>query len=472
MFRFKRFFTITVMLLFSFFIRSTSFAEAITIGIGPPSAPQLSVTTSGITLSLSWSSIENADGYTLIYAPSPYQGPETIGSIDMGTETGGSFTLWEGAAFYLAVQAYNKFGSSGYSNIEHFSVSDIVTGKIPDTGQTVCYDYQSVKPCPQISGDYYGQDACYTINPPSYTKLDSSGNALPDSATSWVMVRDNVTGLIWEVKTDDGSIHGKDNRYTWYDSNPATNGGNVGTPGDGTDTEDFINVLNAENFGGHSDWRLPTIKELVYLVDFGSRLRVIDTDFFPNTLKGSYWSSTPSPYYTSYHTTDRVMSLYFGKGGGGGYGYMTEPSSDLAVRAVRGRKSSNDLVDNGDGTVTDKDTGLMWQQESAPRPDPYYDHSWRMALSYCEKLTLAGYTDWRLPTIKELRSIVVLDTHYPFINHLYFPNTANATYWSSTTSSVSTGSAWAINFYWYGTVTSSKGKSGYDGRVRAVRGGQ
>ncbi len=46
----------------------------------------------------------------------------------------------------------------------------------------------------------YGQDANYSINPMSYTKLDGSGNNLLDSATSWAMVRDNVTGLIWEVK--------------------------------------------------------------------------------------------------------------------------------------------------------------------------------------------------------------------------------------------------------------------------------
>ncbi len=69
----------------------------------------------------------------------------------------------------------------------------------------------------------------------SYTKIDSRA-ALLDSAASWVMVKDNVTGLIWEMKTNkDGVInyndpHDSDNMYTWYDSNPATNGGYVGTP--------------------------------------------------------------------------------------------------------------------------------------------------------------------------------------------------------------------------------------------------
>jgi hypothetical protein len=86
----------------------------------PPSAPQLSVSTSDVTLSLSWTAQANGEGYTLFYAPYPYTGPETIGTIDMGAETGGSFSLWEGAAFYLAVEAYNSFGNSGLSNIEYF----------------------------------------------------------------------------------------------------------------------------------------------------------------------------------------------------------------------------------------------------------------------------------------------------------------------------------------------------------------
>ncbi|ETR68055.1 MAG: hypothetical protein OMM_04794 [Candidatus Magnetoglobus multicellularis str. Araruama] len=124
------------------------------------------------------------------------------------------------------------------------------TGRVPDTGQTKCYDNNNEIPCPNSGEDFYGQDANYNINPQSFTKLDALGNDLPDSATEWVMVRDNISGLIWEVKTDDGSIHDKDNTYTWYDSNPETNGGNPGKNGDGTDTEDFINGLNDSNFGG------------------------------------------------------------------------------------------------------------------------------------------------------------------------------------------------------------------------------
>jgi hypothetical protein len=74
---------------------------------------------------------------------------------------------------------------------------------IPDTGQTKCYENSVEILCPSPGEPFYGQDAQYITNPQSYTKLDASGNDLPDEAASWVMVRDNVTGLIWEVKTDD-----------------------------------------------------------------------------------------------------------------------------------------------------------------------------------------------------------------------------------------------------------------------------
>ena len=137
---------------------------------------------------------------------------------------------------------------------------------IPDTGQTKCYDDTVEITCPLLGESFCGQDGSYTINPPSYTKLDSSGNDLPGTATEWVMVRDNATGLIWEVKRNKDGVkdyndpHDADNTYTWYDPDPATNGGDPGTSGDGTDTEDFVAALNAVSFGGHSDWRLPTIR--------------------------------------------------------------------------------------------------------------------------------------------------------------------------------------------------------------------
>jgi hypothetical protein len=192
-------------------------------------------------------------------------------------------------------------------------------GKVPDTGQTNSYT------------NTFGEDSDYTINPPSYTKLDANGNDLADSTPSWAMVRDNVTGLIWENKTNDGSIHDRDNRYTWYDPNAATNGGYAGTPGNGTDTKDFIDALNTARFGGFDDWRLPTVKELSWLVNSNISYPgpTINTTNFQNTMSSSYWSSTTNAYYTS---SAWYVSFRYGYVDYGDY----LKSYSLYVRAVRG----------------------------------------------------------------------------------------------------------------------------------------
>ena len=353
---------------------------------------------------------------------------------------------------------------------------------VPDTGQTKCYDDDgNAITCPSPGQPFYGQDGNYSINPMSFTKLDGSGNALPDSSTSWVMVKDNVTGLIWEIKTNkDGvknynDLHDADNTYTWYDSNPATNGGYAGTPGSGTDTEDFIKALNDANYGGYSDWRLPTIKELAYIVDYSIPYPgpEINTAYFPNTVSSFYWSSTT---YAS--NADYAWGVYFGYGDGSpnykNYSYY--------VRAVRGGQSGSfgdsvidslgseyaagSYTDNGDGTVTDTSTGLMWQQAGSAN---YMD--WEHALAYCEGLNLGGYTDWRLPNEKELRSLVDYSRYNPAINTTYFPNTVTVSsfYWSSTTYASNADYAWGVYFH-YGYHSHYDKSDSYD--VRAVRGGQ
>ena len=203
---------------------------------------------------------------------------------------------------------------------------------MPDTGQTTCYDTDgNVIDCQGT-----GQDGEFSINPHSYTKLGSGGQELDDSATDWLMVRDNVTGLIWERKGEsDGTEdftnpNDPDNGYTWYDSNPATNGGDAGTPGDGTDIEDFIGAMNSLNgvgYGGYSDWRLPTVKELSSLRDLERYIPAIDTEYFPNTVSGRYWSSSSDARYPS-----GAWGVYFYNGSVGSSG----KSSSDRVRAVRG----------------------------------------------------------------------------------------------------------------------------------------
>ena len=184
--------------------------------------------------------------------------------------------------------------------------------QVPDTGQTECYDDQGrTINCPAPGQQFSGQDGSYTINPPSYTKLDSNGNALPVSASSCTMVKDDVTGLIWEKKTNkDGSSsyidpHDADNTYAWYDSNPQTNGGVAGAYNNGRNTEVFIADLNAAEFGGFNDWRMPSKLELKTIAMYGphSPGAAINEDFFPNAQYNSneyYWSKNSYAANTNY----------------------------------------------------------------------------------------------------------------------------------------------------------------------------
>jgi Arylsulfotransferase (ASST) len=84
------------------------------------SAPLLGVSSNAENISLNWTEVGDASGYQLIYAPYPYQGAETIGYIEMGSLTSYTTDLWDGAAYYVAIKAYNDLQSSDYSNIEYF----------------------------------------------------------------------------------------------------------------------------------------------------------------------------------------------------------------------------------------------------------------------------------------------------------------------------------------------------------------
>ena len=188
---------------------------------------------------------------------------------------------------------------------------------IPDTGQTKCYDYDLEEkpyskeiPCPKPGKDFYGQDGNYVINPPSYTKLDEKGDPLPDDASSWLMLKDNVTGLIWENKTDDNSIHDKHKKYSWQSAQDI-----------------FIRRLNKDAFGGKTDWRLPTIEELASSTNLNTYSPAIDNNWFSNSMPDMYWSSTSNAYFKSY-----ALGINFEDG----YDFNHDKNSSYYVRAVRG----------------------------------------------------------------------------------------------------------------------------------------
>jgi hypothetical protein len=224
--------------------------------------------------------------------------------------TGETFTSirFSAGTHHITLTATDSEEATGFDTL----VITIATGRLPDTGQKES-QFEDYTPTP-------GEDMTLSINPPAYTKLNSFGEELDVSTTDWTMVRDDVTGLIWEAKTDDSTIHSRKEVYTWEEAQDAQNG--------------FIAQLNDENFGGFTDWRLPTIKELYTLVhnikvDPDAPTPTINTDYFPNTVSLSYWSST-----TNAGNTSSVWYVNFRSG----IISMNGKARTYYVRAVRGGK--------------------------------------------------------------------------------------------------------------------------------------
>ncbi|MFZ1640195.1 MAG: DUF1566 domain-containing protein [Candidatus Contendobacter sp.] len=201
-----------------------------------------------------------------------------------------------------------------------------VAAGLNDTGITGCADAtQNNLTCPQASFPRQdaetGRDAQVGLSKAGggsagfdFTKLDNNGNPLDASATSWDCVRDDVTGLIWEIKTDDNGLRDQDWAYTWCNNNASTNGGNAGTCDTGSgvgsddcadnarcDTEKYTADVNAlpTPLCGYRDWRMPTREELRTIVDYSRFNPAIDTTaagFFPRTVSTRYWSASPNAF--------------------------------------------------------------------------------------------------------------------------------------------------------------------------------
>lgn len=158
----------------------------------------------------------------------------------------------------------------------------------------------------------------FAADPPKklqFAKVDASGKVLPDESRSWSCVRDNSTGLLWEVKTSDGGLHSKWHTYTWFNPEEAVNGGVEGREGEpadmtcgspaavegGCDTLKYVAAVNAAGWCGYKDWRLPTVDELRTIVDYGRSMPAVPVNYFPDiVMPAGFWTSTPSAAGPSY----------------------------------------------------------------------------------------------------------------------------------------------------------------------------
>ncbi len=279
------------------------------------------------------------------------------------------------------------------------SAAEVSSGKAPyaivDTAQVRCYGNDAEMEYPKPGADFFGQDAQYTGNEPAY-KDNADGT-----------VTDLNTGLIWQSD-----------------------------PGEKMTFRQAVAGASKCRVAGYTDWRLPTIKELYSLIlfsgtdpdpmsrDSSGQKPFIDTRYFKfrygDAARGERIIDSQFATCTKYVSTtmrgDQTMfGVNFADGRIKGYGMRsprTGGDKTFHVLYVRGNTSygENDFRDNDNGTVTDEATGLTWMKVDSGKLKAGKDKdgklNWQEALDWAENLEYAGYSDWRLPNVKELQSIV------------------------------------------------------------------
>ncbi len=300
------------------------------------------------------------------------------------------FLAWIGVSLFL-----------GVISVRAEYTADTTLGNQPisypvvDTGQTKCFNATGREiTCPTEGNSFFGQDAQFDGHQPSY--IDNGDGT----------VTDNVSGLIWQ-------------------QSPDSNGDNT------IDSDDKFSYAAAQTYcqnltlAGHTDWQLPAIKSLYSLIifsgldpsgyngtDTSSLIPFIDTAHFEfgygdtgadeRIIDAQFASST---LYVA--DSNMMFGVNFADGRIKGYGlgpvHNQKTFYVLCVREVYDY-GSNDFGDNGDGTISDMATGLMWSQD-----DSGVGLNWEDALAWVQTKNsenYLGYADWRLPNVKELQSVV------------------------------------------------------------------
>lgn len=188
--------------------------------------------------------------------------------------------------------------------------------------------------------------------------------------------------------------------------------------------------------GGFTDWRLPTRLELLFIVDHGRSAPALDPDVFPATPPKPFWTGTRQPFPNQQYAIDF---------GDGNVTYDGDIGAPVYVRCVRGTRTAEAPVTpfiNYAETVYDARTGLRWQRA----PPPTLHSKAEGAIAYCRDLMLDGTMGWRLPTIKELNTLIDETLTGPAIDRTSFPDTRSEWYWSSSAYVGLSGYHWAVSF--------------------------
>ena len=260
--------------------------------------------------------------------------------------------------------------------------------KLPDTGQNTSYT------------NTFGEDNDYSINPQKFSVKNG-------------IVVDSITTLMWQ-QADGGEM--------LFDN--------------------AKNYCDTFTLGAYTDWRLPHPDEAFTILNLQTPNPALDSKYFTKTGAEYWWTSADQ-------SNDATKAWVTNAGAGIGNHLKTETVSaggtkKIHARCVRENQNSITIttrfLDNGDGTVLDQLTDLTWEKAINSTA-----LSWEDAILYCEGLNLGGNSDWRLPNIKEIRSLSDETKVQPSVNNTSFTGVTITKYWSSTSLPNQTTKAWYLD---------------------------
>lgn len=293
---------------------------------------------------------------------------------------------------------------------------------MPPSAQGGCYDNAQSITCPPGGASYFGQDAQYPDRVRTLTDKELSRTNLPTGYDAYHAVQDSLTALTWQTKVVEC----------------------LGTPAVCTDKpvqnvpkswQQAADACAASPYGGFSDWHLPNVYELRSIAQYQSGSPASSSEFGGVLAAGRYWTSTvgglstPDEWFVDF--TD----------GSAGIGYRTDAYTFICVRGSAWIPKDVSRYQDAEYAASQKvlvdlATLLFWAKD-VPSAS-----TWQQGLSYCEGLSYASFTDWRLPGVNELGSLIRTGST-PATDAL---GIGAQPYWTSTTDGSVLTDAWTVEF--------------------------